>query len=130
MIKIDGKTGPRRVPVTADDALDALREFQKHMGLKSGPVFTNTKGEPVGPPTVAFKSAVKRTRIARNVRFHDLRHTVGTLLEKSGVRQRAIQIQLGHRSLETTQKYVHSDLYSVRDEVRRAVRESGSSSET
>ena len=79
---------------------------------------------------MAFKAAVERTDITRNVRIHDLRHTVGTLLEKNGVRQTAIQVQLGHRSFETTQKYVHSDLYSVRDEVRRAVRESSARSET
>ena len=88
-ICVDGKTGPRYVPIIEDDALGALRAYQKLTGYLSGPVFRNRKGGPLTRSTLGFKSAVERAGITRNVRLHDLRHTVGTQLERRVVLQQS-----------------------------------------
>ena len=41
------------------------------------------------------------------LRFHDLRHTFGTLLARAGVTGFDIQAWMGHSSYMTTQRYLH-----------------------
>lgn len=43
----------------------------------------------------------------RDARVHDGRHTAGTLLVEQGVHIRTVQEILGHRSVNTTERYVH-----------------------
>jgi integrase len=43
----------------------------------------------------------------RDTRVHDGRHTAGTLLVEQGVHIRTVQEILGHRSVNTTERYVH-----------------------
>lgn len=51
-----------------------------------------------------------RAQIGRTkVRWHDLRHTHGTLLGQTTQDTRIIQRQMGHTSITTTLRYVHSD---------------------
>ena len=72
-------------------------------------VFTH-KGSPW-----AFGSSVTRiwnecqgrVGVKKKVRFHDLRHTCGTLLLESGKRLEVVQKYLGHKDQKTTEKYVH-----------------------
>jgi integrase len=47
-------------------------------------------------------------------RFHDLRHTAGTLAPRAHRNLRAVQKMLGHQSITTTVRYAHSDLDDVR----------------
>ena len=59
-----------------------------------------------------------RKEIGRpEVRWHDLRHTHGTLLGKTTDNARIIQKSLGHTHLETTLRYVHTDHAQVREAV-------------
>jgi integrase len=41
------------------------------------------------------------------LRFHDLRHTFGTVLARAGVSGFDIQAWMGHSSYTTTQRYLH-----------------------
>jgi integrase len=104
----------RHVPL-ADQALGALDRLSRreHFTGADDYVFTSPAGDRLDP------SAVRRRYIrARDVaglpalRFHDLRHTAGSLL----VRQLdpvSVKEILGHADLKTTQRYLHAQRASA-----------------
>jgi integrase len=53
---------------------------------------------------IRFKAALKRGQL-RPVRFHDLRHTYGTLMAAAGAPLRTLQLWMGHRDYKTTEVY-------------------------
>jgi integrase len=72
-------------------------------------VFPNWRGRPMdgGALTRRFKLA-RDNAGARSLRFHDLRHTFGSLLAQDGVDAVSIQAAMGHADLATTQRYLHA----------------------
>lgn len=56
-----------------------------------------------------------------DVRYHDLRHMVGTALHESGADLRRIAGILGHKSLQTTARYTHPSLELNREAMERAL---------
>lgn len=55
-----------------------------------------------------FLKLIRRNKM-KEIRFHDLRHTIGTELNANGVDLKAIGEFLGHSSLSTTKRYAHPD---------------------
>jgi integrase len=73
-------------------------------------IFVRADGAPWGKsnqqPRIA--EALRVAHIERHVRFHDLRHTFGSVLANRGVPLEIIQKQLGHSSVRVTEQfYVH-----------------------
>jgi integrase len=52
-----------------------------------------------------YRRALKAARLDESHRFHDLRHTFGTRMAGAGTPMRTLQEWMGHRDIETTQRY-------------------------
>ncbi|HEV7529716.1 MAG TPA: tyrosine-type recombinase/integrase [Solirubrobacteraceae bacterium] len=52
-----------------------------------------------------FRRVLKAAQLEQSHRFHDLRHTFGTAMAGAGVPMRTLQDWMGHRDIETTQRY-------------------------
>ncbi len=67
-----------------------------------------------------MRTALRAAGIQRHVRFHDLRHTFGTLLAQQGVALGLIANQLGHSSVRVTERYAHFSPEHVAGAIRAA----------
>jgi integrase len=71
-------------------------------------VFANSAtGQPYTDVKKAFAHACRDAGI-KDLRFHDLRHTFGTRLADAGVDVVKIKELMGHQSIETTMRYLHT----------------------
>ncbi len=100
----------RSVPL-ADRLAGELDRWSKRTAYRADGdlVFAHPQtGSPLDRSKVSrrFKAACREAG-ARQVKFHDLRHTFATRLAASGVPLRTIQEFLGHADAKTTQIYAH-----------------------
>lgn len=96
------KTGARDV-FLSDAALDVLRSLPRW----SVYILPGRTGGPIE----GLQKIWERVRASigmRDVRLHDLRHTVGSLSDRAGLSQRQIADLLGHKQLSTTARYINS----------------------
>lgn len=103
----ESKSGrERRIPVNS--RLYALLYALKSQNGNSDYVFTNPEtGNPYCDIKRAFSGACRRSGI-EDLRFHDLRHTFATRLVKRGIDLVIVKELMGHSSIVTTQRYLHS----------------------
>ena len=114
-----GKTKTARRAIELDDTtvavLEGWRAYQAAefaaVGISESDdwVFTDGDGEPVHPHAVyeRFKRIVHNAGIPA-MRFHDLRHTHGSLLIKEGVPVKVVSERLGHAHIaHTLETYQH-----------------------
>lgn len=100
----------RRVPL-ADQAAAALDRLSRreHFTAPGELVFCNVLGRALDGS--ALRRRYRRAQSAaevRPLRFHDLRHTFGSLLAARGVDVVTIQKAMGHSALSTTSRYLHA----------------------
>jgi integrase len=103
-----GKVRRVTMPDQAAAALDRLSRREDFTG-EGEVVFCNVLGGPLDGS--ALRRRFKRARDAaklRPLRFHDLRHTYGSLLAAAGVDLVTIQAAMGHGALSTTSRYLHA----------------------
>jgi site-specific recombinase XerD len=85
--------------------------------------FVNLFHSPLGAPMTdsavrqLFGRLGRRAGLARPVRPHMLRHACGTEMAQAGVPIDVVQSVLGHRSILSTQMYVHPGPARLRDAV-------------
>ncbi len=92
---------------------DSPFTFIPYRGLNS----SDMKNKKISPNYLQAKIKQYREILGINVptSAHSLRHGFATYLAEAGANPAAIQVLLGHESLDTTTRYVHaSDLYAQR----------------
>jgi integrase len=105
------KSGRVRRPPLADQAAAALDRLSRREHF-TGPddlVFCNAFGRALDDS--ALRKRYRRAQAAIGVqplRFHDFRHTFGSLLAASGVDLVTIKSAMGHSALSTTSRYLHA----------------------
>lgn len=89
---------------------------------RTGPVFLDYRGKPMRSEGFgdAIHRAAKRAGLP-GVRPHDLRHTAASWMVQNGIALEKVARVLGHRSLRTTQRYVHLDPEHLADAVEALV---------
>lgn len=115
-----GKGGHQRVIPLCQSVRDILCEYlQLHPGSE-GPLVCNRVNKRLGSTSLQrlFKRVAKRAGLAeRGLTLHSLRHGFATQLVTAGVNLRSVQQLLGHRSLTSTQQYLHLDQHMQEEAV-------------
>ena len=100
----------REVPLP-EQAAAALERLSRR-GEFTGPddyVFANRLGRRLDPS--ALRRRFERGRDAAGLeplRFHDLRHTYGSLLVAGGIDLQSVKAAMGHSHVTTTERYLHA----------------------
>lgn len=114
-VEVAPKSGrPRYVPL-GDQALSALERLSRREDFVEGDdyVFANLIGGRLDPS--ALRRRYVRVRDAAGLpplRFHDLRHTAGSLLVRT-MDPASVKDILGHADLATTERYLHAQRASA-----------------
>ncbi|MDO8559571.1 MAG: tyrosine-type recombinase/integrase [bacterium] len=122
-IFIRGKGKKERFVYLTDRARRYLKNYRQLRGASPSPYFfvpyrgrnVGKKDKKISPNYVQGKVKRYRELLGINVPLsaHSIRHAFATYLAESGANPAAIQILLGHESLDTTTRYVHaSDRYA------------------
>jgi integrase len=118
------RIGPRTVEVLQRHR---ARQREQRMAASSwadpGLVFPNARGAIRRRSLVvdSFRVLLKRARLPADIRFHDLRHTAGSLALRQGMRLHAVSKMLGHADpAMTLRRYAHV-LEDMEDEGGRAM---------
>jgi len=99
---------PRVVPLNAVAEEIVLRLRQRAIANKHSLLFLNPHtGLKYLRVTSSWRTACKLAHIS-DLRFHDLRHTFGTRAIENGATLAEVKEVLGHKSIKTTEGYVHA----------------------
>jgi len=100
----DSKTNKPRILYLSDYVIEVLRERKKRFNSQEGErVFAHSDSE----FRRAFKKALEKANLPKNIRVHDLRHTFASWLAMQGITLLEIKELLGHSQLTTTLRYAH-----------------------
>jgi len=117
---ICSKGGNDRIVYFNDDLKRLLLEYKLKKGLQSGEVVRGKNGSGICSNSLqnAIRRLYKESGVYRpGLTVHSLRHTYAETLRKQGFDFSVIQALLGHRSLDTTAKYLHV----TKDDLKNAV---------
>jgi len=109
---LNGKGGKRRTVAFPESLRPTLLRWtdyrRRHMVRRRAPVFCTLKGEPLKAPYLraALKRLAAKAGVEQRVHPHGLRHYMAVRWMQAGVMLPAIQAQLGHGSLATTETYL------------------------
>jgi site-specific recombinase XerD len=117
----------RNVPLTRA-AAEAIEDYLLHGrpkirgAVKSPWLFLALRGGRMYPDALnsIVQAAARKTGLEKHATCHTLRHSVATHLLKGGADIRHIQKLLGHRSLQSTERYTHVEVSDLSKVLRRA----------
>ena len=106
---LQGKGRKDRYVMLSERLLDLLRRHWKVYRPKKWLFPSRSGGGPLNRSTVSriLQKATQKARILKPITTHTLRHSFATHLLENGANIRVIQQLLGHRSLRTTEVYLH-----------------------
>lgn len=112
VVRVMGKGAKERIIPIGEKALDALYSYVEERKSKvhsDEALFLNAAGKRITSRSInrIINYYISKTSIDKKISAHVLRHTFATHLLNAGCDLRSIQEMLGHKSLETTQKYTH-----------------------
>jgi site-specific recombinase XerD len=122
-VRVIGKGGHERVlPLNTEVAL-ALQQYRTARGAATpaASFFRSRRGTDLSRYAIyeRVRAHAKHARINRRVSPHRLRHTFATHLVKNGVQLVTIRDLLGHRSVSSTQIYLHTTADDLRQAAKR-----------
>ena len=109
MIRVEqGKRNKDRCTLLSHRLLEELRFYWK---LYRPPLWLfpgRDRNHSIQPTALqkAFTNSLRNAGITKHCSFHSLRHCFGTHLLEAGVDVRTIQVLMGHRSIQTTMRYM------------------------
>lgn len=106
---VDQEPPVREVPLP-DQAAAALDRLSRR-GEFIGPddyVFANRFGRRLDPPARRRFERARNAAALDPLRFHDLRHTYGSLLVAGGIDLASVKSAMGHSRITTTERYLHA----------------------
>jgi len=114
-LSIIGKGDKERIVPVNEEAKRLLLKYlrdsrQDILGTRESEfLFVSKKGSKLNRKSVwrLLKNYVVRTKIAKNITPHTLRHSFATHLIENGADLRSVQELLGHMDISTTQVYTH-----------------------
>lgn len=96
-----GKPVPKKVPLSKL----ATQVLRSRSPQAEGPIFPGITANQI---SMRFGRLTRKLKI-KNLRFHDLRHTIFTELERAGVGLRTIKEISGHKTVENLFRYQNPD---------------------
>jgi integrase len=123
------KSSQRKLPITETIYRFVVRHISQRSAEAlaageswndSGYLFVSPTGAPLHERNIsaAFHLACDHAGVPR-IRFHDTRHSCGTLLHLQGADPFIIQKVLGHSQLSTTRRYTHTPVEVTRPALER-----------
>lgn len=117
-IRVIGKGGHERVLPLNVEVARTLQQYQTARGRLPAltPFFRSRSGRALSRSAIyeRVRTNGKRARVNKRVSPHRLRHTFATHLVKVGVQLVTIRDLLGHRSITSTQIYLHTTAEDLR----------------
>ncbi len=105
------KSGRYRDVPLSDQAAAALERLS-HRADFTDPddfVLCNALGRPLNPTALGRRyNAARDAAGLRPLRWHDLRHTFGSLLVAAGIDTVSVKAAMGHERITTTERYLHA----------------------
>ena len=102
----------KRTVALPEPLVETLRVHLRHFVAKGDDayVFTSTEGEPIDRNNFRRRVWLPATEDAglTGLRFHDLRHTAGTLAARTGATTKELMARLGHASASAALIYQHA----------------------
>lgn len=117
-VRVTGKGGHERVVPLNIEVGRALTQYRQARGAQtpSASFFRSRGGRGMSRNAIyeRVRLHARKARIVRRVSPHRLRHTFATHLVKKGVQLVTIRDLLGHRSISSTQIYLHTTAEDLR----------------
>jgi integrase/recombinase XerD len=116
-ILICGKGGRERYVPLDSIVEEALEEYLVSRTSEISELFVSKKGGALTPRAIQYmvKKYAETAKIQKKVTPHKLRHTCATHLLQEGAHLVSIQKLLGHKSLSTTQIYLHITITDLKE---------------